>query len=433
MGVQPRQPAADEQSVAEGRARSPPTSSTGAKLPVFWGDPELQGLHVGIFIALAGLLVFWVLLNRTTTGYEVRAVGFNPDAAAASGISVARNYILVMAVCGAFAGLAGTVDLLGLRFRIATNDVQLNQVAFFGIAVALLGRNTAIGVALSALLFGGADHRHVGAQPGPDGLRARAGHEPHLHDPGDGRPVRLHGRARRVPDAIAPAKKTIHDGDGMSDARRSGWAGIVFGFLAFFVAVPPLTVRAWGVVADPRAARVDGRRVRDRGRASSASAGARSSPASSASPAGTRPRGPGVTNLDKVVVWGALGAATLRYATPLIFGSLGGLFSERSGVINIALEGMMLMGAFFGAWGADKTDSWVLGLVIAVLAGAVFGLLHALFAISFRADQIVSGTALNLLAVGITGYLYVAIYGTRARRTTCRRCRTCTCRSSRSR
>jgi simple sugar transport system permease protein len=126
----------------------------GAKLPVFWGDPQLQGLHIGIFIALAGLLVFWVLLNRTTTGYEVRAVGFNPDAAAASGISVPRNYMLVMAICGAFAGLAGTVDLLGWQFRIATNDIQLNQVAFFGIAVALLGRNTAIGVALSALLFG---------------------------------------------------------------------------------------------------------------------------------------------------------------------------------------------------------------------------------------------------------------------------------------
>jgi simple sugar transport system permease protein len=126
----------------------------GAKLPVFWGDPVLQGLHVGLFIALAGLVVFWVLLNRTTTGYEVRAVGFNPDAAAASGISVTRNYILVMAVCGAFAGLAGTVDLLGWQFRIATNDIQLNQVAFFGIAVALLGRNTAVGVGLSALLFG---------------------------------------------------------------------------------------------------------------------------------------------------------------------------------------------------------------------------------------------------------------------------------------
>ena len=164
----------------------------GAKLPVFWGDPVLQGLHVGIFIALAGLLVFWVLLNRTTTGYEVRAVGFNPDAAAASGISVARNYILVMAVCGAFAGLAGTVDLLGWRFRIATNDIPLNQVAFFGIAVALLGRNTAIGVAVQRAAVRRADHRHLGAQPRSDGVRARAGHEPHLHDPGAGRAVRLH-------------------------------------------------------------------------------------------------------------------------------------------------------------------------------------------------------------------------------------------------
>ena len=71
--------------------------------------------------------MFWVLLNRTTLGYEVRAVGFSPDAAEASGISVGRNYILVMAVCGAFAGLAGTLDVLGWQFRIATNDIQLNN------------------------------------------------------------------------------------------------------------------------------------------------------------------------------------------------------------------------------------------------------------------------------------------------------------------
>jgi simple sugar transport system permease protein len=127
----------------------------GAKLPVFWGDPELQGLHIGIFLALAALLVFWVMLNRTTRGFQVRAVGFNPDAAEAAGISVSRNYVIVMAVCGAFAGLAGTVDLLGWQFRIATNDIQISQIGFFGIAVALLGRNTAIGTLLSALLFGG--------------------------------------------------------------------------------------------------------------------------------------------------------------------------------------------------------------------------------------------------------------------------------------
>jgi general nucleoside transport system permease protein len=126
----------------------------GAKLPVFFGDPELQGLHVGIFIALAMLLVFWVILNRTRTGFEVRAVGFNPEAARAAGISVGKNYILVMAVCGFFAGLAGSLDVLGWQFRVATNDVQISQIGFLGIAVALLGRNTAVGVLFSALFFG---------------------------------------------------------------------------------------------------------------------------------------------------------------------------------------------------------------------------------------------------------------------------------------
>jgi general nucleoside transport system permease protein len=139
------------------RERTVPVSSDiagSAKLPVFWGDPELQGLHVGLFVALAALIVFWVLLNRTVTGYEVRAVGFNPEAARASGISVGRNYVLVMAVCGLFAGLAGSLDVLGWQFRVATNDITISQIGFLGIAVALLGRNTAIGTMFSALLFG---------------------------------------------------------------------------------------------------------------------------------------------------------------------------------------------------------------------------------------------------------------------------------------
>jgi len=124
------------------------------RLPVFWGDPELQGLHVGLFIAVAMLVVFWALLNRTTLGYEVRAVGFNPEAARAAGISVTRNYVLVMAICGLFAGLAGSLDVLGWQFRVATNDIPANELGFLGIAVALLGRNTAIGTFFAALLFG---------------------------------------------------------------------------------------------------------------------------------------------------------------------------------------------------------------------------------------------------------------------------------------
>ena len=127
-----------------------------SKLPVFWGDPLLQGLHIGFFVALAGLVVYWITLNRTTLGYEVRAVGFNPEAARYGGISVARNYFLAMAIAGGFAGLAGAMDVLGWQFRLNTNDIQVSStVAFVGIAVALLGRNTAIGVALAGLLFAG--------------------------------------------------------------------------------------------------------------------------------------------------------------------------------------------------------------------------------------------------------------------------------------
>jgi general nucleoside transport system permease protein len=120
----------------------------------------------------------------------------------------------------------------------------------------------------------------------------------------------------------------------------------------------------------------------------------------------------GVENLDRVFVWSALLAAMLRYATPLLFAALGGLFSERSGVINIGLEGMLLMGAFWGLWGAVETGSWVIGLFIGMLSGIALALLHALFSVSFRADQIVSGFAMNFLALGITGFFFVSIYGT---------------------
>jgi simple sugar transport system permease protein len=134
-----------------------PTSNTvveGAKLPVFWGDPFLQGLHVGFFLALGALVAFWVIISRTTLGYQVRAVGFNPDAARYGGISVARNYFLAMAIAGVFAGLAGAVDMLGWRFSIGFSDIQSSTIGFVGIAVALLGRNTALGVGLAALVFG---------------------------------------------------------------------------------------------------------------------------------------------------------------------------------------------------------------------------------------------------------------------------------------
>jgi general nucleoside transport system permease protein len=124
-----------------------------ARLTVWWGDPILQGLHTGFFVALGSLAVYWVMLNRTTLGYGVRAVGFNPDAARYGGISVAWNYFTAMAVAGAFAGLAGALDILGWKFRLDLTDIQGSTIGFVGIAVALLGRNTAVGVGIAALLF----------------------------------------------------------------------------------------------------------------------------------------------------------------------------------------------------------------------------------------------------------------------------------------
>jgi simple sugar transport system permease protein len=124
-----------------------------AKLWAFWGNPALQALHIGFFIALAALVAFWFTLNRTTLGYEVRAVGFNPEAARYGGISVARNYVVAMAVSGMFAGLAGVLDMLGYQYRFGVLDVQTSNLGFIGIAVALLGRNKAVGVGLAALLF----------------------------------------------------------------------------------------------------------------------------------------------------------------------------------------------------------------------------------------------------------------------------------------
>ena len=193
-------------------------------------------------------------------------------------------------------------------------------------------------------------------------------------------------------------------------AHAVGWAGIVLGLLAFFVALPPITARSvvWpfligllGLAAGLWAVSRGVKRV-GWGAIVVALLGIGLGYLATRS---------GVTKLEGVVVWSALFAAMLRYATPLTFAAIGGMFSERSGVVNIGLEGMMLMGAFFAILAADKLDSWPLGILAAVVAGALTALIHAFVSIHLRADQIVSGTAINFLALGVTGYFFIDVYG----------------------
>ena len=100
----------------------------------------------------------------------------------------------------------------------------------------------------------------------------------------------------------------------------------------------------------------------------------------------------------------------LRWAVPVLLAGLGGLFAERSGIVNIGLEGMMILGMWFGAWGAIEFGPWI-GLWVGVLGGALGGLLHAIATVSFGVDQIISGVAINILAPASTRYLSQEVWG----------------------
>jgi general nucleoside transport system permease protein len=192
--------------------------------------------------------------------------------------------------------------------------------------------------------------------------------------------------------------------------RAVGWGGVLLGLLAAYVCLPPVGARAWALPLLLGIASVGigvatflhcQKKVGGYAIAAGILGGLLGIGATRSS----------VGNLEAVVVWSSLFAAMLRSATPLAFAAIGGMFSERSGVVNIGLEGMMLTGAFFGILGAQKTDSWILGLLIAMLAGGLMALLHAVWAIHLRVDQIVGGTAINFLALGLTGYVFIDVYG----------------------
>jgi ABC-type uncharacterized transport system permease subunit len=194
----------------------------------------------------------------------------------------------------------------------------------------------------------------------------------------------------------------------LRDPATTGFVGLLLGAFAAFLTIPPIQARTitWPIAVGVVAA-VLGIWTASRGRRRLGYG---------AVAAGVIGLGLGIlatrssTGNLNAVFDAALIAQMLGFATPLTFGAIGGMFSERSGVVNIGLEGMMLMGAFWGVYGADKGGSWIVGLLVGAAVGAALALVYGYFAIHLRADQIVGGTAVNFLALGITGYFFFQLY-----------------------
>src|SRR5690348_3559291 len=194
----------------------------------------------------------------------------------------------------------------------------------------------------------------------------------------------------------------------LRDPAATGYVALALGAFAAFLAIPPIEARSptWPVAVGIVAVALGiwtatrGRRRLGWGAVAAGLRGIALGVLATHSATG---------NLETVFD-ATLTDQTLGLATPLVFGAIAGMFAERSGVINIGLEGMMLMGAFFGVYGADKGGTWVVGLLIGMASGGLLALVYAYFAIHLRSDQIVGGTAVNFLAVGITGYFFQLVY-----------------------
>ncbi|HVC88464.1 MAG TPA: ABC transporter permease [Gaiellaceae bacterium] len=194
----------------------------------------------------------------------------------------------------------------------------------------------------------------------------------------------------------------------LRNPATSGYTGLALGAVAAFLGIPPVQTRTvtWPVVVGVVAVVFGiwtvtrGRRRLGFGAVATGLAGIG---------LGILATRSGIGNLNAVFN-PSLIAQTFAFSTPLVFGAIAGMFSERSGVVNIGLEGMMLMGAFWGVYGADKGGTWVVGLLVGMGAGGLLALVYAYFAIHLRADQIVGGTAVNFLALGITGYFFFQLY-----------------------
>ncbi len=408
-----------------------------ARLPHLFGAD--LNVDLGIVLAIAAAVGVWWLLTRSKLGFRLRAVGANPAAARAAGMNVSALTMLGMALAGTLTGLAGTMlSLGGVNQYVVTPQID-NNVGFDAITVALLGRNSPSGVVAAGLLFGA-------LRQGAPTMQTQAGVSGDIVTviqalivifvaaPRLTRAIfRLKGRGRsalagvstslvvattsvrktRVPRKVTVGATQIVLGVfgllvfGLADRSKSvavysfslptakydlgswhvhaRWLAIPLCLVAIVAGVLRLTERlaarwcvtiavvalllsfiSWSIASDPN--------------------------------------GLNVVSL--------LQGTVFPYAIPLLLGALAGVIGERSGVVNVALEGMLLLGAFAAAFIGSLTGSVWGGVIAGALAGLLVALILSTLAIRYLVDQVIVGVVLNVFILGITNFLFNQVIST---------------------
>jgi simple sugar transport system permease protein len=405
-----------------------------ARLPVLFGA-SLQ-VNLGIILALAGAVFFWWLMGRSTIGFRLRAVGANPAAARTAGMSVASVTMLAMALAGGLAGLGGTALALGGATSYQVTPSIDSNVGFDAITVALLGRTNpwgtvAAGLLLGALRQGGAAMQAQTNVPIDIVTVIQAFIVMFVAAP---RLVRsmFHLKGRAAALITGTATNLIVTATLLRQQRIS--RHIVAGITEIVVGVLSLWLFGLGTRSEHKTTfefSLPGAKY-DLG-----------SWTFSARPAvivlSVLAIVAGVMRLTRLLaakwcatitilcvvlsfmIWSVAGTETglnivsllqgalFPAAIPLILGALAGVIGERSGVVNVAIEGQLLLGAFLAAFIASISNSVWGGVAAGIAAGVLLAAILAVMSIRYLVDQVIVGVVLNVFATGITSFLFIEL------------------------
>ncbi len=307
-------------------------------------------LHLGAAIAVLLAILVYILLWRTTLGYRIRAVGQSPPAARYAGISVPRHVILALLFSGAFAGLAGAVQVFGVNFRMITDGSATGftgSAGFNGIVAALFGQLHPIGTIPASVLFGAL---LVGANKMQ--------------------------RVVQVPSALITSLN---------------------GLVVVFV----VSSEIWRQ-----------RRQRRRLRDAAARIEAEAELHDLQDPVAGGGGRPMIEELLSTTVLVGILASGIRLATPYLYAAIGETFGQRSGVLNLGVEGQMLLGAFAAFYLTFTTGNLLLGVLAAMVVGGLMGLAMAFVTVNLKAEQGISGIGFYLFGLGLSDLLFQRLLGT---------------------